>query len=100
MASAGTVGKPSGNKCFADKLPDDINEMKIKDEKSEKVGFSWTCLFTFVLYFPFVDIFFFFWWQEVEAAVADGNRTETGHIIVITIGGRKGQPKQVFEINC
>lgn len=50
-----------------------MNEMKIKDEKSEK---------------------------EVEAAAADGNRTETGHIIVITIGGRKGQPKQVFEINC
>lgn len=59
MASAGTVGKPSGNTCFADKPPDEINEMKIKDEKSEKVGFSWTCLFTFVLYFPFVDIFFF-----------------------------------------
>ncbi|GMN42530.1 hypothetical protein TIFTF001_011730 [Ficus carica] len=70
MASAGTVGKLSGNTCFADKLPDEINEMKIKDEKSEK---------------------------EVEAAVADGNRTETGHIIVITIGGRKGQPKQIIS---
>lgn len=34
-------------------------------------------------------------WQEVEAAVVDGNGTETGHIIVTTIGGRNGQPKQV-----
>ena len=25
----------------------------------------------------------------------DGNGTETGHIIVTTIGGRNGQPKQV-----
>ena len=35
--------------------------------------------------------------QEMEATVAvvDGNGTETGHIIVTTIGGRNGQPKQV-----
>lgn len=28
--------------------------------------------------------------------VIDGNSTETGHIIVTTIGGRNGQPKQVY----
>lgn len=33
--------------------------------------------------------------QEMEATVVDGNGTETGHIIVTTIGGRNGQPKQV-----
>lgn len=33
--------------------------------------------------------------QEIEAAVIDGNGTETGHIIVTTIGGKNGQPKQV-----
>lgn len=33
--------------------------------------------------------------QDVEAAVVDGNGTETGHIIVTTIGGKNGQPKQV-----
>lgn len=33
--------------------------------------------------------------QEMEAAVVDGNGTEAGHIIVTTIGGKKGQPKQV-----
>lgn len=31
----------------------------------------------------------------MEAAVVDGNGTEAGHIIVTTIGGRNGQPKQV-----
>ncbi|KAK4476748.1 hypothetical protein RD792_006032 [Penstemon davidsonii] len=32
--------------------------------------------------------------QDMEATVVDGNGTETGHIIVTTIGGRNGQPKQ------
>lgn len=27
--------------------------------------------------------------------MVNGNGTETGHIIVTTIGGRNGQPKQV-----
>ncbi|KHN43365.1 Glycogen synthase kinase-3 like MsK-1 [Glycine soja] len=42
----------------------------------------------------------------MEATVVDGNGTETGHIIVTTIGGRNGQPKQVLgtptreEIKC
>lgn len=31
----------------------------------------------------------------MEATVVDGNGTETGHIIVTTIGGKNGQPKQV-----
>jgi len=34
--------------------------------------------------------------QELEATVVDGNGTETGHIIATTIGGRNGQPKQVY----
>lgn len=32
----------------------------------------------------------------MEATVVDGNGTETGHIIVTTIGGRNGQSKQVI----
>ena len=32
----------------------------------------------------------------MEAIVVDGNGTETGHIIVTTIGQRNGQPKQVL----
>ncbi|KAI5421090.1 mitochondrial lysine-tRNA synthetase, variant 2, partial [Lathyrus oleraceus] len=36
--------------------------------------------------------------REVEATVVDsGNGTETGHIIVTTIGGRNGQPKQTIS---
>ena len=31
--------------------------------------------------------------------MVDGNGTETGHIIVTTIGGRNGQPKQVTCID-
>ena len=35
----------------------------------------------------------------MEATVVDGNVTETGHIIVTTIGGKNGQPKQVDDAN-
>ncbi|PPS10304.1 hypothetical protein GOBAR_AA10342 [Gossypium barbadense] len=35
--------------------------------------------------------------KEMEATVVDGNGTETGHIIVTTIGGRNGQPKQTIS---
>ena len=31
----------------------------------------------------------------METAVVDGNGADTGHIIVTTIGGKNGQPKQV-----
>ncbi|GFP79703.1 glycogen synthase kinase-3 homolog msk-1 [Phtheirospermum japonicum] len=33
----------------------------------------------------------------METSVVDGNGTETGHIIVTTIGGRNGQPKQTIS---
>ncbi|GKC30796.1 shaggy-related protein kinase epsilon-like protein [Tanacetum coccineum] len=61
------VDKIGANSIFVDKLPEEINEMTIKDDKVEK---------------------------EMEATVVDGHGTETGHIIVTTIGGRNGQPKQ------
>ncbi|GAU21558.1 hypothetical protein TSUD_35210 [Trifolium subterraneum] len=51
-----------------DILPEEMNDMKIRDDR------------------------------EMEATVVDsGNGTETGHIIVTTIGGRNGQPKQIFR---
>lgn len=34
----------------------------------------------------------------MEATIVNGNVTETGHIIVTTIGGRNGQPKQVCGV--
>ncbi|KAJ4834177.1 Shaggy- protein kinase epsilon [Turnera subulata] len=36
MAPAPEVGKPSGDAMLVDKLPEEINEMKIRDEKVEK----------------------------------------------------------------
>uniref|UniRef100_A0A803LEY7 non-specific serine/threonine protein kinase n=1 Tax=Chenopodium quinoa TaxID=63459 RepID=A0A803LEY7_CHEQI len=35
--------------------------------------------------------------KEMETAVVDGNGTETGHIIVTTIGGQNGQAKQTVS---
>ncbi|CAK8532174.1 unnamed protein product [Lathyrus sativus] len=51
----------------ADRLPDEILGMRIKDDK------------------------------EMEASVVDGNSTEAGHVIVTTIGGKNGQPKQTIS---
>ncbi|EPS68300.1 hypothetical protein M569_06467 [Genlisea aurea] len=62
-SSAGVRGPAKKPGCL-DRLPDEMNEMKIRDDK------------------------------DIEPAVVDGNGTETGHIIVTTIGGRNGQPKQ------
>ncbi|KAI7748438.1 hypothetical protein M8C21_007596 [Ambrosia artemisiifolia] len=72
MASASTVPasgvrEPSGNIVSAERLPDEMNDMKIKDDK------------------------------EMEPAIVDGNGAETGHIIVTTIGGKNGQPKQTIS---
>ncbi|CAI0552015.1 unnamed protein product [Linum tenue] len=55
------------NAAGVDRLPEEMNDMKIRDDK------------------------------EMEATVVDGNGTETGHIIVTTIGGRNGQPKQTIS---
>lgn len=42
MASGGmapmTVDKVDGDSMFVDKLPEEINEMKIRDDKAEKVA--------------------------------------------------------------
>ncbi|THG16765.1 hypothetical protein TEA_026992 [Camellia sinensis var. sinensis] len=72
MASVGVapisgLREPSGHTVGVDRLPEEMNDMKIRDDK------------------------------EVEATVVDGNGTETGHIIVTTIGGRNGQPKQTIS---
>ncbi|KAF8408250.1 hypothetical protein HHK36_007398 [Tetracentron sinense] len=67
VVPASTVGRSSGDTMSVDKLPEELNEMKIRDDK------------------------------EMEATVVDGNETETGHIIITTIGGRNGQPKQTIS---
>ncbi|OAY82789.1 Shaggy-related protein kinase alpha [Ananas comosus] len=71
MGSVGAMTSGYNNAASSsfgvEKLPDEMNEMKIRDDK------------------------------DVEATVVDGNGTETGHIIVTTIGGRNGQPKQTIS---
>uniref|UniRef100_A0A0A0LYR9 non-specific serine/threonine protein kinase n=1 Tax=Cucumis sativus TaxID=3659 RepID=A0A0A0LYR9_CUCSA len=72
MASMGVVStsnlrEPAGHNVGVDRLPEEMNDMKIRDDK------------------------------EVEATVVDGNGTETGHIIVTTIGGRNGYSKQTIS---
>ncbi|KMZ71458.1 putative Protein kinase [Zostera marina] len=64
--SSGTK-KPRGPSNAVEKLPQEMKELKIRDDK------------------------------EIEATVVDGNGTETGHIIVTTIGGKNGQPKQTIS---
>ncbi|KAL1350874.1 hypothetical protein HN51_014851 [Arachis hypogaea] len=72
MASAGVapasgVKDMNGSSVAVERLPDEMNDMKIRDDR------------------------------EMETAVVDGNGTETGHIIVTTIGGKNGQPKQTIS---
>ncbi|KAJ6384693.1 hypothetical protein OIU78_027898 [Salix suchowensis] len=72
MASAGVahtsdLREAGAHSAGVDKLPEEMNDMKIRDDK------------------------------DMEATVVDGNSTETGHIIVTTIGGRNGQPKQTIS---
>ncbi|GAA0173238.1 non-receptor serine/threonine protein kinase [Lithospermum erythrorhizon] len=62
-----STSEPTGTTADVDRLPDEMNDMKLKDAK------------------------------ETEAAIVKGNGTETGHIIVTTIGGRNGQPKQTIS---
>ncbi|XP_075492690.1 shaggy-related protein kinase alpha-like [Primulina tabacum] len=50
-----------------DRLPEEINDMKLRDDK------------------------------EMEATVVNSNGTEIGHIIVTTVGGRNGHPKQTIS---
>ncbi|KAJ9547582.1 hypothetical protein OSB04_020125 [Centaurea solstitialis] len=74
MSSLPTSGvrEPTGTTttlAAAETLPYEMNDMKIRDED-----------------------------KEMEPAIVDGNGAETGHIIVTTIGGRNGQPKQATFI--
>lgn len=55
----------------AEQLPKEMHDMKLREDTGDD--------------------------KDIEAAVVDGNGTETGHIIVTTIGGRNGQPKQAIS---
>ncbi|KAH6812125.1 shaggy-like protein kinase 32 [Perilla frutescens var. frutescens] len=60
-------------KSGCDELPKEMNEMKIRDDKAAEHEENV---------------------KDVEPTVISGNGTETGQIIVTSIGGRNGQPKQ------
>ncbi|KAK8914625.1 Shaggy-related protein kinase alpha [Platanthera zijinensis] len=81
LVSSSGMKNPGGATFGMDRLPDEMNDMKLRDDKYYE-QFSRLMRWTM---------------QEVEAAVVDGNGTETGHIIVTTIGGRNGQPKQTIS---
>ncbi|KAK8630404.1 hypothetical protein V6N13_079200 [Hibiscus sabdariffa] len=61
-------------KSGVDQLPDEMREMRIRDEKTANHD----------------D-------KDLEAAVISGNGTEAGQIISTTVGGRNGQPKQTIS---
>ncbi|KAL6223376.1 hypothetical protein ACLB2K_006763 [Fragaria x ananassa] len=67
VAPASGLRDRIGNTVALDSLPNDMNDMKIRDDK------------------------------EMEGTVVNGNSTETGHIIVTTIGGRNGLLKQTIS---
>ncbi|KAM1715338.1 hypothetical protein TB2_025353 [Malus domestica] len=67
VVPASGLREPGGNAVGVDNLPNEMNDMKIRDDK------------------------------EMGATVVDGNGTEAGHIIVTTIGGKNGQPKQTIS---
>ncbi|THU67276.1 hypothetical protein C4D60_Mb05t22960 [Musa balbisiana] len=68
MVPSSGLKNTSGTSVCVDKLPEEMSDMRIREDK------------------------------EVEAAtVINGNGTETGHIIVTTINGKKGQPKQTLS---
>ncbi|XP_016514148.1 shaggy-related protein kinase NtK-1 [Nicotiana tabacum] len=67
LAPVSGLRESSSHNVGVDRLPEEMNDMRIRDDK------------------------------EIEAAIVDGNGTETGHIIVTTTGGRHGQPKQTIS---
>lgn len=84
LGSAGSVGVGSSSSSMmgfhkagpsgVEQLPREMHEMRIRDNRGD-----------------YTDD------KDIEAAVIDGINTETGHIIVTTIGGRNGQPKQTIS---
>ncbi|KAI3800504.1 hypothetical protein L1987_28595 [Smallanthus sonchifolius] len=69
-ASTSNAAAKLGKYDFAN-LPKEMHGMKIKEDKSDD--------------------------KDFEATLVNGNSTETGQIIVTSIGGRNGKPKQTFS---
>ncbi|XP_057805631.1 shaggy-related protein kinase alpha-like [Salvia miltiorrhiza] len=67
-----------GDKSGYDELPKEMNEMKIRDD-NKTGGDNEESV------------------KDVEPTVISGNGTETGQIIVTSVGGRNGKPKQTMS---
>ncbi|KAJ8449197.1 hypothetical protein Cgig2_027199 [Carnegiea gigantea] len=74
-----------------DRLPEEMNGMKIRDDKVGYFSLVSGCMVLICLLSVADWIFKYFrtWYQQLLF----GNGTETRRIIVTTIGGRNGQPK-------
>lgn len=102
-----TVLRNSDRNCISvDTLPDEMNDMKIRDDEVRFIIFfipisliSYSDLgeksIAFQPRYVHETSVLMSTLQETEPAVVDGNGTEIGHIIVTTVGGGNGQPKQV-----
>jgi len=71
-SNVSAVAKTEKSGC--DQLPKELNEMKIKDDKSKNNNE-----------------------KDMEATIVNGNGTETGQVITTSIGGRDGQPKRIIS---
>jgi glycogen synthase kinase 3 beta len=95
VAPASGLRDAGGSTLAVDNLPDEMSRMNLRDER--------VCLCVMVFLFTLLgQICWNFTLdltcslvQEVETTIVTGNGTETGHIIVTTIGGKDGQRKQV-----
>nr|GLL25540.1 shaggy-related protein kinase epsilon-like isoform X1 [Ipomoea trifida] len=74
--SSGISFEPRSEKSGYEELPKEMHEMKIKDDKSDNQNNLKV---------------------DMEPVVITGNGTETGQIIVTTVGGRNGEQKQVLS---
>ncbi|KAL2251723.1 shaggy-related protein kinase alpha [Sesamum indicum] len=75
VASTSNVhGKPE--KSGYDELPKEMHEMKIRDDKTDNHEANV---------------------KDMESTIVSGNGTEAGQIIVTSIGGHNGQPKQTMS---
>ncbi|KAL3517111.1 hypothetical protein ACH5RR_024013 [Cinchona calisaya] len=73
-STSNVVARPV--KSGYDELPKEMNEMKIRDDKSDSQEDSM---------------------KELEPAMVNGNGTETGQVIVTTIAGQNGEEKQTLS---
>nr|GEV59909.1 shaggy-related protein kinase epsilon-like [Tanacetum cinerariifolium] len=71
MASSVSNASAKFGKTDLENLPKDMHSMKIKDDQSDD--------------------------KDFEATLVNGNGTETGQIIVTSVGGKNGKPKQTFS---